>query len=97
MNNALSRFLENKISIELPLKHFKVYCVTYISESPRPLTIEIQPSATISELQDTRENLALESHSDAQHSHPLEGDKTLVISQLDNVKAPEQSDEYHSN
>ena len=34
MNKALSIFLENKISLELPLKHPEVYCVTYTPEFP---------------------------------------------------------------
>ena len=41
MNNALSKFLENKISLELPLKHPEVYRVTYMPEFPGPLVSTI--------------------------------------------------------
>ena len=41
MNNALSKFLENKISLELPLKHPEVYHVTYMPEFPGPLVSTI--------------------------------------------------------
>jgi hypothetical protein len=42
MNNAaLSKFLENKIALELPLKHPEVYRVTYTPEFPGPLVSTI--------------------------------------------------------
>lgn len=41
MNNALSKFLENKISLELPLKYPEVYRVTYTPEFPGPLVSTI--------------------------------------------------------
>ena len=37
MNKALSTLLENKISLELPLKHPEVYRVMYMPEFPRLL------------------------------------------------------------
>ena len=37
VNNALPMFLENKVSLELPLKYPEVYCVTYTPEFPGPL------------------------------------------------------------
>ena len=41
MNKALSTFLENKITLDLPLKHPEVYCVVYTPEFPRPLVSTI--------------------------------------------------------
>ncbi|KAH0831161.1 hypothetical protein J3R83DRAFT_13737 [Lanmaoa asiatica] len=93
MNNGLPAFLENKISLEVPLKYPEVYRVTYTPESPGPLTIEIRPSAT-SELQNTAQMLALQSPSDGRHSHALENEKTFVIAQSDNI-TPGQSEKYY--
>ena len=41
MHKALSTFLDNKISLELPLKYPEVYCVTYTPEFPGPLVSTI--------------------------------------------------------
>ena len=41
MDKALSTFLENKITLELPLKHPKVYRVMYTPEFPGPLVSTI--------------------------------------------------------
>lgn len=37
INNPLASFLENKISLELPLKYPEVYRVTYTPDFPGPL------------------------------------------------------------
>ena len=41
MHKALSTFLDNKISLELPLKYPEVYCITYTPEFPGPLVSTI--------------------------------------------------------
>jgi hypothetical protein len=127
MNKALSTFLENKITLELPLKYPEVYRVTYTPEFPGPLvsttillfsivlsvltlqTIEIRPSTSTSELQNTTDKPALQSpsgmyilpspiftyiFSDARHSRALENEKTLVFSRPVNAAA-KQSGKFH--
>lgn len=37
INNPLASFLDNKISLELPLKYPEVYRVTYTPDFPGPL------------------------------------------------------------
>ncbi|KAH7890942.1 hypothetical protein F5I97DRAFT_109108 [Phlebopus sp. FC_14] len=71
------RLFDNKICIEVPLKHQEIYRFTYLPEFPGPVTIELRPSPEFISLATTAAQSALDLALDDSTTEP-ESDSDIL-------------------